>query len=162
MKTGAAKPEKVQGGASGVCKGERDPTVCGRHGSRYMRYAEGGVSDESLYSQEPLQTTQEQRHSEKAVSPLNCGAIDRCSANLNTATFLGPKGTYEDFATPWRDLRNGSKGIHGGSSVRHTATFLAKLISDLLRFGNANRPGRSINCIISPGTGEIFGILDSK
>lgn len=40
------------------------------------------------------------------MSTLNFGTVDQCSVTLNTATLLGLKATYEDFAATGQDLHN--------------------------------------------------------
>ncbi|WP_249181164.1 hypothetical protein [Burkholderia cenocepacia] len=40
------------------------------------------------------------------MSTLNFGTVDQCSVTLDTATLLGLKATYEDFAATGQDLHN--------------------------------------------------------
>lgn len=40
------------------------------------------------------------------MSTLNFGTVDQCSVTLNTATLLGLKAAYEDFAATGQDLHN--------------------------------------------------------
>ncbi|WP_260435614.1 hypothetical protein [Burkholderia cenocepacia] len=41
------------------------------------------------------------------MSTLNFGTVDQCSVTLNTATLLGLKAAYEDFAATGQDLHHG-------------------------------------------------------
>ncbi|WP_193097352.1 hypothetical protein [Burkholderia sp. Z1] len=105
------------------------------------------------------------------MSKLNFGAVDRCSVTLNTATLLGLKAAYEDFATTGQDLHNFEICI----TDEHAATvdpkpedhvigitFMAKLIPGMRGLGDANRLGKSIYYVISPETGEILGTYLTK
>ncbi|MPV60921.1 hypothetical protein CFB46_04190 [Burkholderia sp. HI2761] len=105
------------------------------------------------------------------MSTLNCGTIDRCSVTLNTATLLGLKAAYEDFATTEQDLRNfeicitdkrASTVAPGPDDDVITVMFVAKLIPGMRTLGNANRLGKSIHYVIAPETGEILGIFGTK
>ncbi|MDF3079792.1 hypothetical protein [Burkholderia sola] len=105
------------------------------------------------------------------MSTLNFGTIDRCSVTLNTATLLGLKAAYEDFAATGQDLRNFEICVTDkrASTVDPrpdddviTITFVAKLIPGMRGLGNANRLGKSIHYVIAPETGEILGIVGTK
>ncbi|MCA8434176.1 hypothetical protein [Burkholderia seminalis] len=52
------------------------------------------------------------------MSKLNFGRIDRCSVRLNTATLLGLKAAYDDFATTGQDLHNFEICIEDESEAR--------------------------------------------
>ena len=70
------------------------------------------------------------------MSKLNFGAVDRCSVRLNTATLLGLKAAYEEFAKTGQDLHNFEICIEDESEARvdpmpedHviSVTFVAKM-----------------------------------
>ncbi|WP_322082190.1 hypothetical protein [Burkholderia sp. BCC1972] len=105
------------------------------------------------------------------MSTLNFGTIDRCSVTLNTATLLGLKAAYEDFAATGQDLRNfeicitdkkASTADPGPDDDVITITFMAKLTPGMRGLGNANRLGKSIHYVIASETGEILGIFGTK
>ncbi|RQS26287.1 hypothetical protein DIE03_23265 [Burkholderia sp. Bp8992] len=102
---------------------------------------------------------------------LNFGRVHRCSVQLNTATLLGLKAAYEDFAKTGQDLRNFEIYIEDKGAARadpkpedHVIgiTFMAKLIPGMRGLGNANRLGKSIHYVVSPETGEILGTYLTK
>ena len=105
------------------------------------------------------------------MSTLNFGTVDQCSVTLNTATLLGLKAAYEDFAATGQDLHNFEICITDkrASTVDPmpdddvvTITCVAKLIPGMRGLGNANRLGKSIHYVIAPETGEILGIVGTK
>ncbi|MBR7941205.1 hypothetical protein [Burkholderia cenocepacia] len=59
------------------------------------------------------------------MSTLNFGTVYQCSVTLNTATLLGLKAAYEDFAATGQDLHSFEicitdkrASIHGGPHAR--------------------------------------------
>ncbi len=105
------------------------------------------------------------------MTQLNFGVVDRCSVQLNTATLLGPKAAYEDFAKTGQDLRNFEIYLEDEVAARvdpkpedHVIgiTFMAKLIPGMRGLGDANRLGKSIHYVISPETGGILGTYLTK
>jgi len=105
------------------------------------------------------------------MSKLNFGAVDRCSARLNTATLLGLKAAYEEFSKTGQDLRNFEICITDESAARVdpkpedaviSVTFLAKMPPGMRGLGNASPLGTSIKYVVSPETGEILGVYLTK
>ncbi|MDN7881100.1 hypothetical protein [Burkholderia aenigmatica] len=105
------------------------------------------------------------------MSKLNFGTVDRCSVRLDTATLLGLKAAYEDFAKTGQDLRNfeiciedrkASKVDPGPDDDVIIVTFTAKLIPGMRGLGNANRLGKSIEYVISPATGDVLEVFGTK
>ncbi|QFS35137.1 hypothetical protein [Burkholderia cepacia] len=99
------------------------------------------------------------------MSKLNFGEVDRCSVRLNTATLLGLKAAYDDFARTGQDLHNFEICITDESAARvdpkpddHVigVTFLAKMPPGMRGLGNASPLGTSMGYVISPETGEIL------
>ncbi|WP_343727525.1 hypothetical protein [Burkholderia seminalis] len=102
---------------------------------------------------------------------LNFGRVHRCSVQLNTATLLGLKAAYEDFAKTGQDLRNFEIYIEDESAARFDpkpedavigVTFLAKMPPGMRGLGNASPLGTSMTYVVSPETGEILGIHLTK
>ncbi|MCA8115091.1 hypothetical protein [Burkholderia cepacia] len=59
------------------------------------------------------------------MSKLNFGKVDRCSVRLNTATLLGLKAAYDDFAKTGRictTSRSASRTKVPRGSIRNRAT----------------------------------------
>ncbi|MCA8275798.1 hypothetical protein LGN17_25285 [Burkholderia sp. AU30280] len=105
------------------------------------------------------------------MSKLNFGAVERYSVRLNTATLLGLKAAYEDFAKTGQDLRNFEIYIEDESEARAdptpedhviSVTFLAKMPPGMRGLGNASPLGNSLKYIVSPETGEILRIYGIK
>ncbi|CAB3966973.1 MULTISPECIES: hypothetical protein [Burkholderia] len=105
------------------------------------------------------------------MSKLNFGAVDRCSVRLNTATLLGLKAAYEDFAKTGQDLCNFEICIEDASAATVdpkpedaviSVTFLAKMPPGMRGLGNASPLGTSIKYVVSPETGEILGVYLTK
>ena len=106
-----------------------------------------------------------------AITQLNFGRIDRCSVRLNTATLLGLKSAYEEFANTGQDLRNFEICIEDESEARvdptpedHviSVTFAVKMPPGMRGLGNASPLGTSIQYVISPETGEILRVYLTK
>ncbi|HDR9485710.1 TPA: hypothetical protein QDC20_006040 [Burkholderia aenigmatica] len=105
------------------------------------------------------------------MSKLNFGTVDRCSVRLNTATLLGLKAAYEDFAKTGQDLRNFEICIEDESAARVdpkpedaiiSVTFSAKMPPGMRGLGNASPLGTSIKYVVSPETGEILRVYLTK
>ncbi|WP_175920597.1 hypothetical protein [Burkholderia pyrrocinia] len=105
------------------------------------------------------------------MSELNFGAVERCSVRLDTATLLGLKSAYENFAKTGQDLRNFEICITDESAARVdpkpegaviSVTFLAKMPPGMRGLGNASPLGTSIEYVVSPETGEILKVCLTK
>ncbi|OXI27699.1 hypothetical protein [Burkholderia sp. AU15512] len=105
------------------------------------------------------------------MSKLNFGRIDRCSVWLNTATLLGLKSAYEEFAKTGQDLRNFEICIEDASAAKVDpkpedavirVTFSAKMPPGMRGLGNASPLGTSIQYVVSPETGEILRVYLTK
>ncbi|KVH06269.1 MULTISPECIES: hypothetical protein [Burkholderia] len=101
------------------------------------------------------------------MTQLNFGAVDRCSVRLNTATLLGLKAAYEEFAKTGQDLRNFEIYIEDESAARVDpkpedavigVTFAAKMPPGVRGLGNASPLGTSMKYVVSPETGEILRV----
>ncbi|CAG9245369.1 hypothetical protein BDI4_180020 [Burkholderia diffusa] len=102
---------------------------------------------------------------------LNFGTIGRCSVDLDTATLLGLKAAYEEFAKTGQDLKNFRICVTDESAARTdpgpedyviNVTFVAKMPSGVRGLGNASPLGTSIKYVVSPETGEILGAYSTK
>lgn len=105
------------------------------------------------------------------MSKLNFGAVDRCSVRLNTATLLGLKAAYEEFAKTGQDLHNFEICIEDESEARvdpmpedHviSVTFVAKMPPGMRGLGNASPLGTSMKYVVSPETGAILRVYLTK
>ncbi|AOJ30036.1 hypothetical protein [Burkholderia metallica] len=89
----------------------------------------------------------------------NFGWLNRCSVQPNTATLLGLKATYEEFAKTGEDLRNFEICIEDAVIG---VTFLAKMPPGMRGLGNASPLGTTMKYVVSPETGEILRIYLTK
>ncbi|MGC3028216.1 hypothetical protein ACPUER_24250 [Burkholderia sp. DN3021] len=105
------------------------------------------------------------------MSKLNFGAVDRCSVRLNTATLLGLKSAYEEFAKTGQDPRDFEIWITDENAARVepkpedyviSVTFVAKMPPGMRGLGNASPLGTSIKYVVSPENGEVLGIYRTK
>ncbi|WP_175657252.1 hypothetical protein [Burkholderia ambifaria] len=99
------------------------------------------------------------------------GTAEGSGVTLNTATVVGLKAAYEDFAHSGQNLGNfeihigerkaaDGEGQDGKDAI--SVTFIAKLIPGKRGLGNANRLGKSVGYVISPESGEILRIYGTK
>ncbi|WP_321862314.1 hypothetical protein [Burkholderia cenocepacia] len=105
------------------------------------------------------------------MSKLNFGVVDRCSVRLNTATLLGLKAAYAEFAKTGQDLRNFEIYIEDESAATVDpkpedavigVTFAAKMPPSVRGLGNASPFGTSMKYVVSPETGEILRVYLTK
>ncbi|MEK7919476.1 hypothetical protein AAB988_28860 [Burkholderia contaminans] len=105
------------------------------------------------------------------MSKLNFSVVDRCSVRLNTATLLGLKSAYEDFAKTGQDLRNFEICIEDETEATAdptpedqviSVTFMAKMPPGMRGLGNASPLGTSMKYVVSPETGEILRVYLTK
>ena len=104
------------------------------------------------------------------MSKLNFGAVDRCSVRLNTATLLGLKAAYEEFAKTGQDLHNFEICIEDESEARvdpmpgsrHQRDVRGEDAAGHARLGNASPLGTSMKYVVSPETGAILRVYLTK